>query len=87
MTETEVRTQLRSWIRARAKLAASRELKDDTPILDQGILSSLDVAELILYIESLKGEEVDIASIEPKVLRNIDTLYIAFFGEGPQAVA
>lgn len=87
MDETEVRTQLRSWIRSRAKLAPSRELKDDTPILDQGILSSLDVAELILYIESLKGEEVDIDSIEPKVLRNIDTLYVAFFGAGPQAVA
>jgi acyl carrier protein len=87
MTEVEVRTNLRTWIRNRAKLAATRELNDDTPILDQGILSSLDVAELILYIESLKGEEVDIASIEPKVLKNIDTLYIAFFGAGPGAVS
>lgn len=87
MIETEVRTELRNWIRARAKMPPSKELLDSTPILDQGILSSLDVAELILYIESLKGEEVDIAAIEPKVLKNVDTLYIAFFGEGPQAVS
>lgn len=87
MTEIEVRTQLRSWIRTRAKMTASKELKDDTPILDQGILSSLDVAELILFIESLKGEEVDIGAIEPKVLKNIDTLYTAFFGAGSGAVS
>jgi acyl carrier protein len=87
MTETEVRTELRNWIRMRAKMPPAKELHDSTPILDQGILSSLDVAELILYIESLKGEEVDIAAIEPKVLKNVDTLYIAFFGDGPQAVS
>jgi acyl carrier protein len=77
--ELEVRNNLRNWIRNRAKLAPTRELRDDTPILDQGILSSLDVAELILFIESLKGEEVDISNIEPQVLKSIDTLYSAFF--------
>ncbi len=87
MTELEVRSQIRDWIRNQAKLAPAKELRDDTPILDQGLLSSLDVTELILYIESLRGEEVDIAAIEPKVLKNIDTLYVAFFGAGPQAVS
>ena len=77
MEEGEVRSQLMSWIRERA--GAERELTNDTPILAVGLLSSLDVTELILFIESLRGEEVDLDAIEPEALENIDTLYQAFF--------
>jgi hypothetical protein len=34
----------------------------------------------VLFIESLRGEEVDIEAIDPEVFTNIDTLYKAFFG-------
>jgi acyl carrier protein len=54
-------------------------LDDQTPILESGILSSLDVVELILFVESLRGEEVDVDRIEPESLTNIDTLYDTFF--------
>ena len=52
---------------------------DDQPILDDGLLSSLDVVEFILYIEELREEEVDIEAIEPEVFNSIDTLVEAFF--------
>ena len=77
MEEAEVRSELKNWIRERA--GTDEELNNDTPILATGLLSSLDVTELILFIESLKGEEVDLDAIEPEVLENIDTLYQAFF--------
>jgi acyl carrier protein len=80
MTEADIRQRLRTWILARAKASADKLPTDDTPILASGLLSSLDVVELILYVESLRGEEVDIDSIEPAVLTNIDTLYQGFFG-------
>ena len=54
-------------------------LDDQTPILESGILSSLDVVELIVFVESLRGEEVDVESIEPEMLTNVDTLYTTFF--------
>lgn len=79
MSAQEIRDQLRTWIRKRAKLPATRELNDDSPILDANILTSLDVAELFVYIESLRGEEVDLATVEPSVLKDINTLYAAFF--------
>ena len=64
----------------RAELAdAKTELKDDTPILESGLLSSLDVVELILFIENLKGAEVDVDDIEPEVLTNVNTIYDGFF--------
>lgn len=82
MSESEVRDQLRGWILRRSQSKAKAELKDDTPILESGLLSSLDVVELILFIESLKGEEVNVDDIEPEVLTNIDTIYEGFFGAG-----
>lgn len=54
-------------------------MDDRTPILDSGILSSLDVVELVIFIESLRGEEVDVDSIEPEALLNVDSLFETFF--------
>lgn len=79
MLESEVREQLRSWILRRSQAKATTELKDDTPILESGLLSSLDVVELILFIESLRGSEVDVDDIEPEVLTNVNTIYDGFF--------
>jgi len=78
-SEAEIRAALRQWILKRAQAEAGRELRDDTPILEPGLLSSLDVVELILFIESLRGEEVDVELIEPEALTDVNALYDTFF--------
>jgi acyl carrier protein len=77
-SEPDVRQKLRGWISSHAK-ASAKDMRDDTKLLDEGILSSLDIVELVLFIESLRGEEVDTEAIEPEVFTSIDTLYAAFF--------
>ena len=79
MAEGEIREELRGWILDRASAAEERLSSDELPILEEGLLSSLDIVEFILFIESLRDEEVDIESIEPEVFTNINTLYEAFF--------
>ena len=79
MVEDEIRKELRGWILDRASAPEERLSRDELPILEEGLLSSLDIVEFILFIESLRGEEVDIESIEPEVFSNINTLYEAFF--------
>jgi len=37
------------------------------------------VVELIVFIESLKGEEVDVDAIEPESLQDVGALYETFF--------
>lgn len=76
--ETEVRQQLRRWIVEHAKKAAN-DLNDETKILEEGIVSSLDIVELVLYIENLRGTEVDTEDIDPEVFASVNTLYEAFF--------
>ncbi len=78
MSESEIRSQLRDWIVTRAKEKPD-EMADDTPILERGILSSLDVVELILFIERIKGDEVDVDKIQPEAIRDVDSIYQAFF--------
>jgi len=79
MDEKAIREDLRGWILERSGATPEALSRDDQPILDEGLLSSLDVVEFILFIESLRDEEVDIESIEPEVFNNIDSLVEAFF--------
>lgn len=78
MKESEIRQKLRDWIVDRAKEKPD-DMADDTPILERGILSSLDVVELILFIERIKGDEVDMEKIQPETIRDVDAIYQAFF--------
>ena len=79
MQELEVRGKLRGWIAKHAKKPLTPEFNDETPVLELGILSSLDVVEFVLFIEDLRGGEVDADAIEPEAFTSIDTLYSAFF--------
>jgi acyl carrier protein len=79
MQESDVRAKLRDWILKHAKTPPGQDFSDQTQLLEQGILSSLDIVEFVLFIESLRGEDVDVEDIEPAVFTCIDSLYEAFF--------
>jgi acyl carrier protein len=79
MQEQEIRAKLRDWIAKHSKAPGKANFSDDTKILEEGILSSLDIVEFVLFIESLRGEDIDTDDIEPAVFTSINTLYTAFF--------
>ncbi|MCR9093679.1 MAG: acyl carrier protein [bacterium] len=78
MTEPEIKTKLRDWILEHAKDRPA-ELLDDTPILEHGILSSLEVVELILFVEHLLGDEVDTDDLDADSIRDVNAIYETFF--------
>jgi acyl carrier protein len=83
MNEIVVKQQLRDWIVNRSKIpVVEGQLDDDTPIIEAGYLSSLDIVEFVLYIESLRGEEVDLDDLEPEVFESTNTMYQTFFAAG-----
>lgn len=80
MDETQIRALLRQWIVEHSKSKPSAAALDDqTPLLETGLLSSLDIVEFVLFIEELRGEEVDTDEIEPEVFSTIDALVAGFF--------
>ena len=78
-SETDVRGKLRQWIADTNGKTDATDLADDTPLFRNGILKSVQVSDLILYIEELAGRAVDVEQIKPGVFRDIDTIYRSFF--------
>ncbi len=79
-TESEVRTALRAWVvKTNGKVTAT-DVADDTPILERRIVKSLDIMDLILFLEELRGAPIDVEKLQPGVFRNIDAIWKNFFG-------
>lgn len=76
-SETEFRSALRAWIVARGKITAA-ELADDTPVIERRIVTSVQVMDLILYLEELRGEPIDVENLKPGVFRSIDAIVANF---------
>ena len=70
---------MREWVLNNSKAAQVSELTDQTPLLESGLLTSLDIVELVLFIEELRGSEIETDEIEPHVFTSVDTLWQAFF--------
>jgi acyl carrier protein len=82
MTKEQARAELRAWVVATSGGKISpEELRDDTPLLEQRIISSLHVAELVLFVESLRGGPIDLTRIDGKALRDINSMCETFLGD------
>lgn len=78
-TEAQIRQALRDWIVTTSEKISPQLLTDQTAIMEQRLISSLQVMDLILCIEALSGQPVDVATLRPGVFRNIDAIYQNFF--------
>jgi hypothetical protein len=83
MTETEIKQRLRIWIAERCGKVAPSEIHDDTPIIEQRIVSSLHALELLGYIEQIRDRPLERSEIKPFMLRSIDAIYTGFFQAQP----
>ncbi|HET9234112.1 MAG TPA: acyl carrier protein [Candidatus Eisenbacteria bacterium] len=77
----KIKDALRIWIAKKNGKLAPEAIADDTPILEQRLLSSLHVPELILYVEQLSGRPISVGQLKPGVFRSIDTIAANFFSE------
>lgn len=77
--ERAIRSRLREWILAHSKSAFLGELTDQTPLLESGLISSLDVVELVVFLEELRGAEIEPDEIEPHLFTSVDALWEGFF--------
>ena len=78
-TEVEIRQSLRDWIIKKNGKIKPEELNDQTPVIEQRIISSLQVMDLILFLEQLSGNPIEVDDLKPGVFRDIDSIYRNFF--------
>jgi len=81
-TEEEIRQSLRDWIIKTSGKILPEELTDETPIIERRIISSLQVMDLILFLERLSNKAIEVDDLKPGVFQNIDSIYKNFFEGG-----
>lgn len=79
MSEAEVRAALRAWVRGNNPDVPADEPADATPLIERRYLTSLQVADMLMYIEALRQAPIDAARIRPGVFASVDAIYAAFF--------
>lgn len=83
--DADTRQAVRDWIcRTSGKLRAD-EIDDDTPIIERRIISSLQIMDLIVFLEELRGQPIDVESLQVGVFRNVNAIYENFLKAGSHA--
>lgn len=77
-TEAELREALRGWVRTHSPVPVGDGFSDATPLIASGHLTSLQVTDLLLFVEELRQSPLDPASLRPGAFRDVDAIYAAF---------
>ena len=77
--DSTIRQTLRNFVRSKCRRGDAAAITDQTLIIEEGLISSVDVLELIFLIESLSEIEIDATELEPDMLQSIDSIHVAFF--------
>ena len=83
MVEREIKGQLREWIAAANGSMQPEEISDDLGVLAQGVLSSLQLLELVQFIEKLGGKRVTPGKLKAQNFESVTMIYRSFFAEQP----
>jgi acyl carrier protein len=74
--------RLRAFVHARcAARPGAAELRDDTPLVSGGLIDSLRLTELILFLEELREAPLDVEQLQPGSFRDLATIRRVFLGE------
>jgi hypothetical protein len=75
------RAALRGWVLDRNRELDPATLRDDTPLISTRLVTSLQVIDLLLFIESLRERPVNPGSLCAGAFRDIDTIHRTFLAE------
>tara|TARA_A100000164_G_scaffold346670_1_gene347489 strand:- start:89 stop:322 length:234 start_codon:yes stop_codon:yes gene_type:complete len=70
--------KLRSFILENSEREIS-ELNFDSAIFETGILKSIQIMDLILFLEENSGKEIDVEGLKPGAFKDINTIIKNFF--------
>jgi acyl carrier protein len=68
----DVRQAIRTWVRD--SVSASIPLTDDTDLIGDGVLTSLQTVELVTYLDERFGIEIDDEEFVEENFRSVDTI-------------
>ena len=66
--------RLRAWILSQNPAIDAASLTNDVDLIDGRIISSLQLVELILFLEEETGRTILVEDLDPETLRTIDRI-------------
>ena len=85
MSNAGARTKVRSCLAAIKPDLDIDSVGDNTPLLNERIITSFDVLDLILHLEQASGQPINRAQLVPGSFRDIATLACIFFNAEQRA--
>ena len=82
----EIKEQVRTFVRSNFYVPEAVTLSDDASLLEQGIIDSTGVLELVTFIEDSFGVTVDDSEMVPQNLDSVDRI-ASFVGAKRSATA
>jgi hypothetical protein len=80
-TGTAARAEVRNWLLRNGKGLTETTLTDTTPLLDGRHITSLQIPELLMLLESLRQCPLDLSALKAGDLRDVKTICGRFLGE------
>lgn len=74
-----IKEALRNWLAGVNGEIQAEQIDDEFPLLSERVITSLQVTDLLLFIEQIRGTPVQLHEIQPSSFQNINCLYKTFF--------
>ncbi|HEY5603629.1 MAG TPA: hypothetical protein VIM41_11020 [Gammaproteobacteria bacterium] len=79
--EQAIKNKLSAWVAEQSSGYHADSVPFDLRIIEQRIITSVQIMELILFLEHLRGEPINPLQIKPGAFSTIDAIYQHFFVE------
>lgn len=78
MSEENQKQKLRNWIIQKNGQINETQIDFDTKILEEKLISSLQIMELILFLGKLKGSSLNMENVKPGSFSSINIIHEQF---------
>ncbi len=77
-----LREKIRAWLESNSAVPDFvRPIGDDTHLVDAGILTSLSIAQFVVYLEQVGERPLDLDMLEADAFRSINNVLSTFFSD------
>ena len=83
MTRAEALDRMRAFLVKKNPKVAPEAIGETTDLIASRILSSLQLIELILFIERETGRAILVEDLDPKRIRTLDAIWRSFYDPVP----
>ncbi len=79
--EHPIKDELCRWVATHSAIFGEEAVPSNMAIIEKRIITSVQLMDLILYLEHLKGEPINPEHIKPGAFTSVDSIYQQFFCE------